>query len=190
MCFLYGTADVLHVIDGYDTTDVHNFLDLITERDIPYDIYKDDYRKESIDFLIDQGYIHIDDKNLLKPLNIHAIKILGNLWRDRVVSYWHCNKEERAVIEDWLSKGYLTADDHLLCESERNLYSYYLNNRKYTNGPAIRNMYAHGALPLGDDMQVHANHYHTLLTLLVLLLLKIEDEFRIGIQILSETPIV
>ena len=106
-----------------------------------------------------------------------------------MVSYWHCKKEERAVIEEWLSNGYLKTDDHLLCESERNLFSYYLNNNKYTNGPAIRNMYAHGAIPMGDDVQVHAKNYYILLTLLVLLLLKIEDEFRIGLQIIMETPI-
>ena len=190
MVLLYRTAEVLHVIDGYDTTYIHNFVDLISEKDIPYAVYKDDYRKESIDFLIDQGYIHINDKNLLKPLNISAINVLGNLWRDHVVSYWHSSKEERAVIEEWLSKDFLKTDDHLLCESERNLYSYYLNNNKYTNGPAIRNMYAHGALPMGDDIQVHAKNYYTLLTLLVLLLLKIEDEFRIALQILSENPLV
>lgn len=189
MCFLYRTAEVLHVIDGYDTTDIHDFISFITEKDIPYDVYTDDYRKECIDYLIEQGYIHTDDNNMLKPRNIPAIKVLGILWRHRVVSYWHCKKEERAVIEEWLSNGYLKTDDHLLCESERNLYSYYLNNNKYTNGPAIRNMYAHGAIPMGDDVQVHAKNYYILLTLLVLLLLKIEDEFRIGLQIIMETPI-
>lgn len=88
-----------------------------------------------------------------------------------------------------MSKGYLKTDDHLLCEPERNLFSYYLNNNKYTNGPAIRNIYAHGALPMGDDVQVHAKNYYILLTLLILLILKIEDEFRIGLHILSDNSI-
>ena len=78
----------------------------------------------------------------------------------------------------------LKADDNLLCESERNLFSYYLNNNKYTNGPAIRNQYTHGAIPVGDDVQVHVKNYYILLMILILLLLKIEDEFRIGFKIL------
>ena len=91
------------------------------------------------------------------------------------------------MLDKWKDEGLLEIDDHLLCESERNLFSYYLNNNKYTNGPAIRNQYAHGAIPVGDDVQVHAKNYYILLMLLILLLLKIEDELRIGFRILENT---
>ena len=89
------------------------------------------------------------------------------------------------MLDKWKEEDLLEIDDHLLCKSERNLFSYYLNNNKYTNGPAIRNQYAHGTIPVGDDVQVHAKNYYLLLMLLILLLLKIEDELRIGFRILE-----
>ena len=130
-------------------------------------------------------YVRIDEQGVLKPNNQSAIEILGCLWRNRVVSYWHHSKPVRELLDKWKEDDLLEIDDHLLCESERNLFSYYLNNNKYTNGPAIRNQYAHGVIPVGDDVQVHAKNYFILLMLLILLLLKIEDEFRIGFRILD-----
>lgn len=101
------------------------------------------------------------------------------------MSYWHHDKSVRELLDKWKEENLLEIDDHLLCESERNLFSYYLNNNKYTNGPAIRNQYAHGTIAV-DDVQAHVNNYYIFLMLLILLLLKIEDEFRIGFKILEE----
>lgn len=185
MILLFRTAEILHVIDGFDTTRIHNFCDFITNCEVPYSVYEEDYRKDKIDKLIVRGYIKIDERGVLRPDNKYAIEILGCLWRNRVVSYWHHSKSVRELLDKWREEDLLEIDDHLLCESERNLFSYYLNNSKYTNGPSIRNQYAHGAIPVGDDVQVHAKNYYLLLMLLILLLLKIEDEFRIGLKILE-----
>lgn len=185
MILLFQTAEILHVIDGFDTTGIHNFFDFIANYKVPYSVYEEDYRKDKIDKLIVRGYIKIDEQGVLRPDNKYAIEILGCLWRNRVVSYWHHSKSVRELLDKWREEDLLEIDDHLLCESERNLFSYYLNNSKYTNGPSIRNQYAHGAIPVGGDVQVHAKNYYLLLMLLILLLLKIEDEFRIGLKILE-----
>lgn len=185
MMLLFRTAGILHVIDGFDTTRIHNFYDFITSREVPYSVYEEDYRKDKIDKLIVRGYLKIDEHGILRPDNKSAIEILGCLWRNHVVSYWHHSKSVRELLDKWKEEDLLEIDDHLLCKSERNLFSYYLNNNKYTNGPAIRNQYAHGTIPVGDDVQVHAKNYYLLLMLLILLLLKIEDELRIGFRILE-----
>ena len=185
MMLLFRTEEILHVINGFDTTRIHNFYDFITNCEVPYSVYEEDYRKDKIDKLIVRGYLQIDEQGVLRPGNKSAIEILGCLWRNRVVSYWHHSKSVRELLDKWREEDLLEIDDHLLCESERNLFSYYLNNNKYTNGPAIRNRYAHGAIPVGDDVQVHAKNYYLLLMLLIILLLKIEDELRIGFRILE-----
>lgn len=185
MILLFRTAEILHVVEGFDTTRIHNFYDFITSCEVPYSVYKKDYHKNKINKLIARGYVKIDEQGVLKPNNKSAIEILGCLWRNRVVSYWHHSKSVRELLDKWKEEDLLEIDDHLLCESERNLFSYYLNNNKYTNGPAIRNQYAHGGIPVGDDVQVHAKNYYILLMLLILLLLKIEDELRIGFKILK-----
>lgn len=187
MTLLYKKAAPLYPVNGFDTTRINNFYEFITSYEVPYSVYKEDYRKGKIDELIARGYIKIDEQEVLRPDNKSAIEILGCLWRNRVVSYWHHNKSVRELLDNWKDKGLLKTDNHLLCESERNLFSYYLNNNKYTNGPAIRNQYAHGTIPVGDDVQVHTQNYYILLMLLILLLLKIEDEFRIAPK--NDSPI-
>ena len=166
MCSLYRMGEVLHVVNGFDTTGIGNFHDFIT--------------------LISRGYIKVDEQGTLRLSNAPAIEILGCLWRNRVISYWHHDKPIRELLDEWKNEGLLKIDDHLLCESERNLFSYYLNKSQYTNGPDIRNRYAHATIPVSDDMNIHAKHYYTLLMLLILLLLEIEDEFRIGLLIIQE----
>ena len=185
MCFLYKMGEVLHVVNGFDTTGIENFHDFITRYEVPYSVYTD-FRKGKIDKLISRGYIRVDEQGILRLANVPAIKILGCLWRNRAISYWHHDKPIRELLDEWKNEGLLKTDDHLLCESERNLFSYYLNKSQYTNGPDIRNRYAHGTIPAGGDMNIHAKNYYTLMMLLILLLLKIEDEFRIGLFIVQE----
>jgi hypothetical protein len=49
-------------------------------------------------------------------------------------------------------------------------------NTKYTNGPALRNRYAHGSHADPTKVNIHRNAYNRLLALLILELLKIEDD--------------
>lgn len=185
MYFLYKMGEVLHVVNGFDTTGIENFHDFITRYEVPYSVYTD-FRKDKIDKLISRGYIKVDEQGILRLANVPAIKILGCLWRNRAISYWHHDKPIRELLDEWKNEGLLKTDDHLLCESERNLFSYYLNKSQYTNGPDIRNRYAHGSIPAGGDVNIHAKNYYTLMMLLILLLLKIEDEFRIRLFIAQE----
>ena len=185
MRLLFQTAKGLHFVAGFDTTRIHNFYDFITSCEVPYSVYKENHRKNMIGKLITGGYIKLDEQGILRPDNKSAIEILGCLWRNRVVSYWHHDKSVREMLDKWKDDDLLEIDDYLFCESERNLFSYYLNNEKYTNGPAIRNQYAHGAIPVGDNVQIHTKNYYIFLMLLILFLLKIEDELRIGSKIVE-----
>lgn len=74
-----------------------------------------------------------------------------------------------------VSIGWIEFDAHLLPPAERNYFSYYLNNEKFTNGPAIRNNYAHGTTPSYFE-EKHLHNYLQLLILFVLLLLKISED--------------
>lgn len=72
-----------------------------------------------------------------------------------------------------IKKGWAVADNHLLSEPERDYFSYYLNDRQYSDAESLRNRILHG---VEDDVSV--NDYYKLLLLLVLLLLKIDDDLR------------
>ena len=50
-----------------------------------------------------------------------------------------------------------------------------LNVQQFTNGPELRNKYAHGVFSLNDNQ--HYNDYIELLKIMVLIIIKINEEF-------------
>ena len=129
-----------------------------------------------MDFLIKHGVIDVNPDGYLYIVNPSAINVLKSLWEYGVCSYWHYNEAERKILDEMFEKGWLAKDDHLLSKPERDYFSYYLDNRTFTNGPAYRNNYSHGSTPPVNDENEHFIAYLTFLRLLAILLLKIEDD--------------
>ena len=50
-----------------------------------------------------------------------------------------------------------------------------MNNSKYGNGPALRNNYVHGTYSLSESK--HEEDYMELLKIMVLIIIKINEEF-------------
>ena len=74
------------------------------------------------------------------------------------------------------TKNCVCFKDTLLSNDEANYFNYYLND-VYSNGPKLRNLYAHGIEYLNDNEDSHYSNYIVLLRLMVLLIIKINDEF-------------
>lgn len=83
--------------------------------------------------------------------------------------------KERVILDEMFSRGWIEFDVQLLSLAERDYFSYYLNNEKFTNGPAIRNNYAHGTTPSYSE-EKHLYNYLQILVLFILLLLKISED--------------
>ena len=71
--------------------------------------------------------------------------------------------------------------DKLFTEAEQDYFNYYLNN-KFSNGLWLRNKYVHATN--SHEIEEQENDYKILLKLLVLLILKIEDDLMIAKSIL------
>ena len=56
------------------------------------------------------------------------------------------------VLQEMAEKGWVEADKYLLSKEERNYFDYYMYNTPYTNGPALRNLYMHGANANPDNV--------------------------------------
>ena len=91
-------------------------------------------------------------------------------------SYWHYDESEQQYLDELFTKGWLKKDGHLLSKPERDYFSYYLDNSKFTNGPALRNHYAHGSTPPADDENTHMEVYLVFLRLLAIIIIKIYDD--------------
>ena len=56
------------------------------------------------------------------------------------------------------------------------MFNYYLNNKRYSNGPSLRNNYAHGKLNYLNEEE-HYNNYIILLRVIIMIILKINEDF-------------
>lgn len=123
-----------------------------------------------------EGVIFIDNA---------VMNVLKSLWEYEACSYWHHDVSERKVIDEMYGKGWLVITDNLLTKMEKDYFSFYLDNMKFTNGFAYRNHYAHGSNPKNSDVHnsEHIHAYYTFLRLLIILVLKIEDELLLAQKI-------
>lgn len=171
----FGSQSMLHYVEPCKDMHLSNFYALLKKGiDVKYNSYKF-YQKQDIDYLIKNGYLLIDEHGILRCDKMKEIEILRHLYIYGACSYWGYPKEERAILDKMVSKGWIEYDNHLLSPAERDYFSYYLNNEKFTNGPAIRNNYAHGTTPSYSE-EKHLHNYLQILVLFILLLLKISED--------------
>lgn len=171
----FGSQSMLHYVEPCKDMHFSNFYALLKKGiDVKYNSYKF-YQKQDIDYLIKNGYLSIDEHGILRCDKMQEIKILKHLYEYGACSYWGYPKKERAILDKMVSKGWIEFDAHLLSPAERDYFSYYLNNEKFTNGPAIRNNYAHGTTPSYSE-EKHLHNYLQILVLFILLLLKISED--------------
>ena len=189
---LFGSGNsILAYVEPFKDKNYHSLVELLEkENNVKYSNYAD-YQKSHLDFLIRQDVIGLNTDGELYIVSRSKINVLRSLWENEVCSYWHYNDEERHILDDMLTKGWLVTDDHLLSKPERDYFSYYLDNMKFTNGKAYRNHYMHGSTSPVDDEKEHQIAYITFLRLLAILLLKIEDDLllarrALAIHIISE----
>lgn len=176
---------ILSHVDPFKDKNYHSLIELLeNETNVLYSNYAE-FQKHHLDFLIQQGIIGVNSDGYLYIVNQSTIKVLRSLWEYGVCSYWHYNDEERQILDDMLAKGWLVKDNHLLSKPERDYFSYYLDNAKFTNGMAYRNHYMHGSTSPVDDEKEHQIAYITFLRLLAILLLKIEDDLWLARRALA-----
>ena len=176
---------LLSYVDPFKNKNYHSLAEMLeNENNVQYSNYAD-FQKPHLDFLIQQGFIGVDSDGVLYIVSQSKIKVLKSLWEFGVCSYWHYDDEERRVIDEMYAKGWLVKDDFLLSKPERDYFSYYLDNMKFTNGMAYRNHYMHGSTPPEDDENEHSVAYLTFLRLLAILLLKIEDDLWLARKALA-----
>ena len=173
----FSDQSMLSFVDPFKNSRYHSFFQLLTEQDerICYDNYQD-YQKRDIDFLIEEGYLSKNEDGFLCVEKKREIGILKLLYEYHCCPIQAHGTFEQEILKEMEGKGWLEADNHLLSEEERNYYDYYLYNSKYTNSRALRNRYLHGSHVDADKVDVHRSAYNRLLILLILELLKIEDD--------------
>jgi len=151
----------------------HNLFDLITQENVTINDFKN-YQKDSINSLIEDDYLKINEKNNIEIEKITLIYIIRELYRNQVLSYWHYPKFVRDEIDLLIKNKSVTVENTLLSNQEKNYFNYYLNKKEFTNGYDLRNKYLHGTNAFSEKQ--HKNDYYLLIKTIILTLLKIEDD--------------
>ena len=155
------------------------FYDLICQGTMHLDDFAD-YQSEPIQRLINKGYLYISGDGVLSWTNPYVIRVLWDLYHFDFCEtvYYSKSSRNREAIQFLQESDMILFGETLLSEQEGRYFNYYLNTISSSNGPQLRNLYAHGKV-YGPKVN-HEYNYYVLLRLLVLLTMKIYDEL-IGI---------
>lgn len=156
-----------------------NFYSLVINEKVKLEEYPE-YDQRDLKELIKMDYINIDKDGYLTIKDLKKVNIFKDLYYNDVISYWKYSKTSRKIIDELCEKGILKFESTLLSTDESEYFNYYLNKASFANGFDLRNKYIHGCQPNGKDSEkIHENNYYLFLKLLILLIIKINDDLSI-----------
>lgn len=154
-----------------------SFYDLARNETI-YDTDFGDYAKPILEWLVDHGYIFINDHEI-KLGNTLRVGVLKQLNDNDVISYWHLDEKLKEEIQKMRVDKLVCFKASLFSQKEYEYFDYYLNKATFNNGTDLRNMYLHGSQPNGpEDEKIHMSNYWIILKLFTLCILKICDDIE------------
>lgn len=151
----------------------NKFHNLLRMNNLKFEDFHE-YQKTDVQWLIDHSYIYEDEHGFLKN-NESVIWVVDELYFNEVLSYNHLEKNKQKAIDALLEKGLLKYENTLFSKPEQDYLNYIFNMSEFSNGLDLRNKYLHGTQSL--DENVHINDYYIFLRMLILCILKINDEF-------------
>lgn len=127
------------------------------------------YNIASLNWLIEKGAIYIEDDVI--NYNKERVFILHEFYEKEVISLQHIKSP---LLKRLIKNGDIYVDDKLLSKPEYKYFDYILNNSEFSDGKAIRNRYIHDSI-VPDNNTMIADYY-TLLKIMILLIIKINDD--------------
>ena len=159
-------------------TDYPNFYFLVLNEDVKRTML-DGVQSRAVDTLIDKGILIIDEDDIIRFKSIELVTILYDLYRNGTCIYWQYPLSAQPYIDGLVESGLLSFQKTLLTNEESDYLSFLLKNDEFTNGPAIRNTYAHDQYDGPANSNTLTGHYTHLLMIIIFLLFKIESDLLI-----------
>lgn len=131
------------------------------------------YNLEAVKWLSERNVIYLES-DIIK-FNVERVYILKEFYEKEVISLQHVDS---LLLKELIKSGDVSVDNKLLTKPEYQYFNYLLNNSEFGNGKAIRNRYIHDSI-IPDEKTMRADYY-TLLKVMVILIIKINDDFCIN----------
>lgn len=150
----------------------NNFFDLIRNEKMKLSDFEK-YQSNYIKFLIDRGSVFID-YNIIK-LNLPRVTLLHELYIKEIGCFAYITNTQKEIIDKLIKKGEVKIYNFLFSKIESDYINFILNKTEFSNGYDLRNKYVHGTYPVDKDEQ--EKDYFMLLKIMIIIVLKINEEF-------------
>ncbi|MDP5200218.1 MULTISPECIES: hypothetical protein [Flavobacterium] len=179
---LFSDQSFLNYVEPFAEKNYKNFFRLALNENLNYNNFEQ-YQKQQIDFLIEKDFFKVTDNEILEIANIERLLILQDLYENEFASYHRYSLKLQNEVLRMVDEKILFFDSSLFSKSEQSYFNYFLNKKEFTNGLELRNSYLHGTQANPEEIQKHEYAYFSYLKLLVLVILKIEDDLQIALNI-------
>ena len=166
----------------------HDAAELLLKNVVAYDDFHE-YQRPAIDQLVALGVLE-DTGERVRIVNPGQFLILRSLFATDACSYYHLSDRGRENADAMMARGWVRRRASLLTEAEGQYFNYFLNKVDFSNGPELRNKYLHGSQANGEGEDAHFHAYVIALRLMIALVIKLNDDFRLSAweQSRSEDP--
>ncbi|MBQ6963912.1 MAG: hypothetical protein IJP79_09440 [Paludibacteraceae bacterium] len=171
----FSDQTLLGYVNPFKDKHYHTLFDLLANEDVAYNQYEE-YQKSEIDYLVDQKYLYVDGNGNIQFVNLARVTILYDLFLNEAASFHRYDPEFRSEALNMERAGLVYFGNTLFSIPEQSYFNYHLNKSEFTNGLDLRNKYAHGTSADPNKTEEHEYAYLMYLKLIVLALLKIEDD--------------
>lgn len=174
---LYSNQSLLNYIPKYGNSE-KNFASLILNKRPNIEDFEK-YQAPNVKYLIDKNILQANEFNgELGFVDINKILLLRTIFDYGFLSVQNYPSEYKDIISTMISDGDLVTHDRLLSKEEASYFNYYLNSSEFGNSKDLRNKYAHGSS--GVRGEINEQDYYSLLKILILLTLKIENDLHLS----------
>lgn len=175
----YSNQTHLTYVDPFKEKKYPTLFDLLTNEDVKFSGYEE-HQKQHLNYLIDKGYIFIDNHDFIQITNIERLLILKDLYENEVASFFRYPLTFQEEAQKMVAENIALFESLLFSRPEQAYFNYFLNKSDFTNGLDLRNSYLHGTQANPEEIQKHEYAYFTYLKLLILTMLKIDDDLFIS----------
>ncbi len=164
-----GLAYTKKTLSSYD-----NFYSLIKNEVMNLEDFVE-YQKPKIDWLSQHDCITINDSGNL-VLNTVKASILKDLYSNQVSCLKYLDRYE-SLLNSMVESDEIQYEASLFSKPEQSYINFILNKAEFSNGHDLRNKYIHGTHSLREED--HQKDYIQLLKIMVLIVIKINEEFSL-----------
>jgi len=179
---IFSDQSFLSYVETYKEKNYHTFFDLIIKEKVKFSDYYENEQFQ-LTYLIDNGLLSKDDGGFIQIANYKRVFILKDLYENEVGSYYHYSTDSQGEVQQMEVEKIVTRESTLFTKPEQAYFNYFLNKSEFTNGHDLRNSYLHGTQANHDEDEKHEKAYFTYLKLIILAMLKIDDDLMISKKI-------